>query len=297
MGLKDSSGPTVEKGQGFRCPSTNALFHLMKISFDSTILWLLPYLYLVSVAYYLGFWGTFDIDAVNYYPVSDLVKGVTTPISMTLMIVAVLGAAMAYLKYSAEKIIKKNGISALNTVVVVAGIVAAISLIYRQSTTPGNVAKSMNTFAYTGGFLLAVITLVAVKIESTFTPTSIIKSTLRFSSLVFVLYLPCQANLDGRTNALAIQENEAFNYVEIDSVAAPKGVYKYLGKAGDYHFLLSTDNLKQVIVPSDKMNPLIIERFSRNNQSSVARFTASMNLVSTPTVVKPTIIQKLPKQH
>lgn len=56
----------------------------MNISLDKAILWLLPYLYLVSIAYYWGYWGTFDIDAFSYYAVADLVKGVTAPIASAL---------------------------------------------------------------------------------------------------------------------------------------------------------------------------------------------------------------------
>ena len=56
----------------------------MNITIDKALLWLVPYLYLVSVAYYWGYWGPFNIDALNYYPVSDLVKGVTSPLIDTL---------------------------------------------------------------------------------------------------------------------------------------------------------------------------------------------------------------------
>jgi hypothetical protein len=264
----------------------------MKISFDSAILWLLPYLYLVSVAYYLGFWGTFDIDAINYYPVSDLVKGVTIPISMTSTIAAVLEITMAYVKYSAEKILRKSGALTLGSIMVVTFLVTTISFICRNNSIVDDVAKTTNMFRNIAGILLFVFVVITAKVESTFTPTSISKSTLRFSYLLFALYLPCQANIDGRINALVIHENEEFNYVKVDSIAAPKGIYKYLGKAGDYHFLLSTDNIKQVIMPSDKMNSLVIEHFSRKDRLSVARFAASMKLAATPSV-----IEKSPEQH
>ena len=53
---------------------------------STLLLAFVPYLYVVSVAYYWGYWSAFDLDAFNYYGVSDLVKGVTAPLKQPLFI-------------------------------------------------------------------------------------------------------------------------------------------------------------------------------------------------------------------
>ena len=88
----------------------------------------------------------------------------------------------------------------------------------------------------------------------------------------FLLYLPCQGFLAGKENAMRISQNKEFDYVIADSLAGPKGFYKYLGKAGDYHVLVTLDNVKRIIVPADELKSLVIEQYSLDVPASVRRF-------------------------
>ena len=274
----------------------------MKITFDSAILWLLPYLYLVSVMYYWGFWGTFDIDAFNYYAVGDLVKGVTAPIGPTLLYV--LGIALCLVLVVMFFRTPDTPQAALAVIIFVPVSIAFSYYAYRtvdifphysfanaftninltssleakrqagllQKTTSPFYANNpfllLSTFVYVASTLVASMTA----LSSSKSEASLRTNLLRFFGILFIILMPGQAFTTGKGRAIIVKNNRAFDHVVADSLVYPKGVYKYLGKAGEYQILLTLDNLKRIIVPTSKLNPLVLESFSLDDSASVQRF-------------------------
>ena len=260
----------------------------MNISFDRALLWLIPYLYLVSVSYYWGFWGSFEIDVFNYYPVSDLVKGVTSPLGTTLLSTLWLMMLLLLVRFTTGKFFyrlsdfwsKMTGILFLFLMISVLS--AIIYLIYFVKISPNMFVSPDTNFAVMKENLpIDTLLLVAVIIISFIVDVWMFSESEKFSFLAitkssgifFLLLLPCKAYVGGKEKASRILHDLVFDYTIMDSVVYPqKSIYKYLGKAGEYHIILTLDNNQRIIIPSDKMVPLIIEKFSTLDKESVVRF-------------------------
>jgi hypothetical protein len=242
----------------------------MKISLDNALLWIIPYLYVVSIAYYWGFWGALGIDAFNYYQVSDLVKGVTSPLATTLAWIGAFGLFMIVWDRIMSAILERN-----LTLFVIVSIVLFLCIGFGYywswrlviSTIPaaGSELKWHSSWILTGAFILT-------RYLDNNLPKTFLEGRLRTIVILFFVMLPCQAHLDGRNKSLFIREGQEFDYVVADSLAGPKSVYKFLGKAGEYYFLSTLDNQKRIITPAEKMSPLVIEHYLKTDSASIKRF-------------------------
>lgn len=269
----------------------------MNITIDKALLWLVPYLYLVSVAYYWGYWGPFNIDALNYYPVSDLVKGVTSPLIDTLGTAVGLSVAIFIGRYVLGLMAKRLNLFWIAVIMVLIFLIIFFFIGYIIFTLhvvntllPAN-PKVYNDVQFLKHGIIQPLTMILVFIIASLVIESNLpfidvysaKYVARSSAIYFLLFFPCQAYMNGFDHAWQIQHNEVFDYVLADSLAIPeKGIYKYLGKAGEYHILLTLDNLKRVIIPVDKLTPLTIERFIKEDIGSIQRFKAHQKLLTTP---------------
>lgn len=249
----------------------------MNISFDKALLWGLPYLYLVSISYYWGFWGTFDIDAFSYYAVSDIVKGITAPISTTLVYIVTLIAALLFLNFS-EKIMgqryKLIKVLVAGVLVVVTAFFAVTSGFFTKTRVDTRILDDkLSAIEYTiyAVSLATATTVLILSIKKDRTKDNI----FYYCALLFGILLPGRSFITGKETALRIEQSKEFDYVVADSLAGPKqNIYKFLGKTGDYYVLLTYDNIKHIVVPIDKLSPLIVERFSLDDLGSVRRFKA-----------------------
>lgn len=269
----------------------------MNISLDKALLWLIPYLYLLSVTYYWGFWGTFNVDAFSYYAVSDLVKGVIAPIGtpaalMALLIFGALALIISAKTFSNWLITKEIRVI---TQIVLSIFFAFVFFFCFRFAFAFFVHKRLHTDIDDKNHLIAVLTslffvLAVVLSFVTAASHAISKSFNYFFTTIlytgFLLYLPCQGFLAGKENAMRISQNKEFDYVIADSLAGPKGFYKYLGKAGDYHVLVTLDNVKRIIVPADELNPLVIEQYSLDVPASIRRFRFHIKQLVEPVMQK-----------
>lgn len=252
----------------------------MKIEFDKAFIWLLPYLYFVSICYYWGYWGTFDVDAINYYPASDLVKGIASPIISTIAFVVlsviffqIANPLVAYInkvRPSLPKLFALLGILFLISFALFYFVLKRYE--HNELFNPIHLANSKSTFIkYELAPPVAIIVLAFIIHNKYISKTLLLPSWWLF----FLLLLPQRAFSDGKTKALSILNSSEFDYIIADSLAVPqKSIYKYLGKAGDYHILENAYNTKSIIVPTSKIAPLIIEKFSIDDTASIRRIRA-----------------------
>ncbi|MGI4823628.1 MAG: hypothetical protein ACRYFV_20650 [Janthinobacterium lividum] len=248
----------------------------MKIEFDKAILWLIPYLYLVSVLYYWGYWGTLDVDVFNYYPVTDLVKGITTPLRISLFLSLFTGLYFIFIKAGVDYFKNKKvyftyllwigGFAALLGNPIKTYIIETVHNRYNLLLFYLEIIQSI--FIYLSVFISYYLNK---KLDS----TNLISDYGRFSLLCTTLVLPLQAFCSGREIAIAVQFNHDFLYTVSAYPTKKAAIYKYLGKTGDYHILETLNNYKKIIVPVSDFKPLILEDYSINDVGSMSRFRAN----------------------
>jgi hypothetical protein len=286
----------------------------MNITLDKALLWLVPYLYFVSILYHWGFWGTFGIDAFSFYSVSDLLKGVTTFISTSIVFTSLVCIFVCIIMYTNDKFEYAFTLWAL---LVVLAIVGAFFLSYHlPSATPAAPSNSDEPFRWARVFFTLLSTLVAIAISELPDGGNLFKrvrgskasrfkqarlhehspllNSLRFSGILFFCLIPSQTYVDALVQANYVEQGKRYDYVVIEHTSdnLPKGIYKYLGKAGDYYILLARDNFKQIVMPVDKLVPLIVEHYEDASLKSKARLAVHDEQLKMPDSPLPTQLKQ-----
>jgi hypothetical protein len=251
-----------------------AYFKRMKIEFDKAALWLIPYLYLVSVLYYWGYWGTIGIDVFNYYPVTDLIKGITAPLRTSLLLSLVAGIYFIMIKFIVERIKYKN---------IIPRFWLAGFIILLLNPTKDYIGKLVHTAYERLVFNTEIINtsfiffsvLSAYYINKGSNNKNRILEQIKFSLTCAALLLPVQSFCDARKLALATQFNQRFLYNTTAYITKKAVIYKYLGKTGDYQVFETLNNYKKIIVPVGDLKPFVFEEYSMSNKESLNRFRAN----------------------
>jgi hypothetical protein len=291
----------------------------MKITLDKAIIWLLPYLYLVSATYYWGYWGIFGLDAFNFYAISDLIKGVIYPMTDALWYsLGLFPIIVLYDMVSKRTEASNPWIKLLATAAVV--VIGLLFLKYgvgvflperlSEQVLPSRL-NDLNGAWYVLSILGAILSQYQAHIQDlneyaeklVTAPSQQVLQRPQLAIVVFIysfylLFLPGRSYWNGRENALRIIANKEFDYTIADSIECPKKkIYKFLGKAGDYYVLSPLNHTKRVVIKVDKLNPLLLENFSCDDTASVRRFkTHQDELALAATLVKQPI-PSLHKQH
>jgi hypothetical protein len=256
----------------------------MKISFDKALLWSLPYLYLVAIFYYWGYWGTFEIDAINYYPISDLVKGVTARLASTL-----LWTTISFLLYAAYWLFLDSGWAKNNPHILrrmfiglaclCAALVILVLVLFKMTSPSLPVDQSSKPFfqqTLAGALPFLVAVLISFSLETYY----IVKKGMRANSLrvltfLYMVWLPCNSFVSGKKAAWAVIENKDFDYIVMRGGVMEDGIYKYLGKAGESLFFVTLDNSKHIVATAASINPIVVEHYL-NDRASQRRFRINL---------------------
>jgi hypothetical protein len=241
----------------------------MKIEFSKALLWLVPYLYLVSIMYYWGFWGTFRIDAFNYYQISDIIKGITAPISSPLTFISIMGgylASVSILKAILDEWGWLNKLNLIAQLIIGASILIAYGAsyfwlmahfteqrIHTQLTSNENENVTDSIILFISSCIIGVvITATNIKQEDGIKKISIVGAFALSLSM-----LPSLSFGQGKLTALR---------------AKRKIIYKYLGKTGEYYILIDLNNRRHHIISISKIDPITLENYSLDDAISLNRF-------------------------
>ena len=253
----------------------------MKLSFDKALLWFIPYLYLVAICYYWGYWGTLQVDAFNYYDISDLIKGVIIPIYSVLLTVILVLPLTIYNEYVAQFLSAKKKFI-LIILCYIGFYLLYLVMLYLLGFVKVDLQPTKNhhgtvpfIFFTTAGISYA-LALLGARYKPEGEQLDAIQEFYRFGVLFVILLIPSNAFAMGRTKAHFILENRSFEYVLTEGLASPqKTLYKYVGKVGGFHVLITEDNNKHIIIAADKLSPLVTESF--NDEDSVSALRLAFN--------------------
>ncbi len=267
----------------------------MNIKLDKALLWLLPYLYFVATVYHWGYWGTFGIDAFNFYPAAELIKGAAAFTGDSLLFTFLICILVCGIMYTNDKF-EYAYILWIVPIILVIPLVVWLNQ-YLPSTKPAATSTSSESFRWLRIILTLLSTFIAIAISelpngrNLFVNKKLRKkgpfkyakqnengplmNSVRFTGVLFICLIPSQVYVDALVKASYIEQNKAYDYVvaEHANEVLPRGIYKYLGKAGEYYVLLTKDNFKQIMLPSDKLVPLYVEHYDSLDKESKARFT------------------------
>jgi hypothetical protein len=259
-----------------------AYLKCMKIEFDKAILWLIPYLYLISVLYYWGYWGTLNVDVFNYYPVTDLVKGITAPLRFTLSISLFVGLYFTLMKYGLEMIERHNKgrISKSKLFALFLLMIGLLTIDIMKSKETNYYKNNLQIWEAVNYAYSVAVTIPSFYINKSLSKISTFNDYIRYSCLCIILTLPVQALYDGHEGAIAIQSNSSFEYIVNDSITNKRTIYKYLGKAGDYQVLETLDNYQRIIIPATELTPLILEYYRLDDRVTLTRFRINARRLS-----------------
>ncbi|MBC6698091.1 hypothetical protein [Hymenobacter sp. BT190] len=267
----------------------------MKISFDRLAFWILPYLYLVSVAYNTGYWGTFGIDAFNYYPIQDLVKGVTAPLVSTVVVTLINSIFHMLCKAVLERLGNISGWFVLVVVIISCGAYYYLNLRPVTSDTERLVIEARTNWdVYFIGFMFLNF-IVSSLIGKLIIPENAgyWRKEGTLGVLFFVNFLVVNAFIEGRKDAWQIENNYVYDYVIPSSQNSSINLTKYLGKAGNHHFFLSNNNSVRTIIAEEKIEKLELGYYILGDSVQEARLNQYKAAMHSDSVNQ--LLQKLPQ--
>jgi hypothetical protein len=238
---------------------------------EKSLLLSIPYLIVLSLAYYWGYWGYFNIDAVSYYGVQDLIKGFayTLPSVITIGTILFLGNNLLdYILDIAREKFSKSTVSAITSIPFAIFIILSFT-----DTMPDIVGNWIGTAV----LVMMILTL----IEGAFLGIKrhwnwAIDNTLSFFILKWLVSFGIISFLVsysyGKHEAQSIIENQSFSYYKIKSDSDStefNSALKYLGKAGDYYFFISPDNKAKHIISIEKVPNLVLYNYDKTDSSSI----------------------------
>lgn len=243
---------------------------------EKGLLLLIPYLIVLSLAYYWGYWGYFDIDAVSYYGVQDLIKGFayTLPAVLTVGVAILVGSqTLDFYLTVLQKRFNKPVARVLYAIPFIAFILLVFSDIISDSAGD-----------WVGPVVVTVIVLglseVLLNVIGGYWAWAIANAVSFFFVkwlVVFSIVSFVSSYSYGRNEARSISKNRRFPYAQLalslDSVKEMRP-FKYLGKAGDYYFFISCDNTEKRIVSAQTIPTLVLHQYDRNDSASTRAYRA-----------------------
>jgi hypothetical protein len=187
------------------------------------------------------------------------------------MAVSFIGLIAVFMQQSVIRAIIASGLRKFYILLAFAIIIAMISLICRKINSE-HVNPELNKLQLIAGSMVAVVGFFVTIIDRRMPDIGMFNGAIRIVCLLFIILLPGQAYIDGINRALKIKYGRDFDYTISDAIGHEKKIYKYLGKAGEYHILISMDNIKRIIIPVGDLKPLVLEKFFVDDTASVRLF-------------------------
>jgi uncharacterized Tic20 family protein len=244
------------------------------------ILLVIPYLYVVSICYYWGYWGMFNIDIFNYYGVQDIIKGATNSMFFTLVLVLLMMSLVTSFHYLIQESIRNNVMKFLDKHATkfllfnISIIIIGIYSFYKVATSPQGISRDEPELTVITLFIIIIpFALSYIVYEIVFKNIAFKDKFIKSSIVIFCLSLPVNSFAGGIASSLSVLNDSKFDYIiNSKKKSTIRGVYKYLGKAGDYYFLSTLNNKQYITVKADSIQPLIINHYSAEDLKSVEYF-------------------------
>ncbi|TGE23540.1 hypothetical protein [Hymenobacter metallicola] len=244
---------------------------------DKLTILLLPYLFLISYCYNLGYWGNLRFDIYNYLSFEDLLKGVGTAVQGPFSTTIIVGSLSIFAASFAPLLFKHTWLVILILLLCFGGLAWAQYVTAVQLPANGFVSLEVPVWAtvFTTALPLSLSLFTTRRLFGTTAASQKNKKGTRWSvviseSVFFVLFaLPINALITGLNNADNLVKHYQFDYIAKPSYERFEQLkaYPYLiyvGKAGDFHLLLSPDGKRRIAMPKDSLAIVTLSDFNIN---------------------------------
>ena len=275
------------------------------IDFVKSTAFILGYLFAVATAYYLSFWGYFDIDAFQFISVEDIIKGIAYPLRFAdigiifiFLFFSVLYVAIGLTKF--DKSTKRFLI-----VLLLLLIVPAVAVLYYFKYSDASPLAGLAITALLTMLLIVIYLIVddayqedknkAEENGRQFTdehPSIVFRNFIVSFSLIF---FPINAIIAGQVNARDIHDGKKFNYVMCQDLPKDKIKIRYdllvfLGAVSEKYIFINKNESERFIIDKSELPALRVSHYDINNKETVNHL--AQNLLEQSQVEQPQIEKK-----
>ena len=241
----------------------------------------LGFLFALSTAYYLSFWGYFGIDAFQFIAVEDIIKGIAYPLrfagawlSGLFVFIIVLTSFSAVTKYKGLIGDYKDTLISFVVIVLVMFVIYLLNANGRMAGMALSVAIS---------FLLMTVYFLfeEVNIKNKLLPDyteEINNPLIRIVNVVTIyclIFLPINAIVAGQIEARIIHDGVRYNYVATEELPKDKVKTKemflvFLGALSEKYIFVNKAESEEYIVDKSDLTTFKIHHFDSSDSVSVS---------------------------
>lgn len=263
------------------------------IEFVKSTAFILGYLFAIASAYYLSFWGYFDIDVFQFISVEDIIKGIAYPLRFAdVGIIGIFVFFVALYTFIAMTKFKGGLFWFVLGILVFFLIFSAYVLFYfKYKNASPWIGIGLATLLTA---LLSVIYIIiddayemdresAVSAGNTFTdehPSVNFRNIIISFSLIF---FPINAIIAGQANARDIHDGKRFNYVMKNDLPNDKIVIRYdylvfLGAISEKYIFINKNENERFVFDKEELQSLRINHFNVENKFSVNQLADNLRI-------------------
>jgi hypothetical protein len=251
----------------------------------------LGFLFGLSTAYYLSFWGFFGIDIFQYIAIEDIIKGIAYPLRLAGVWILGLFAFFVFMVTVLGIDAKDNWPKSARKPLVIFAIIAVIMIIVYYFL-------SNNILA---GMTLSIV-LSMLLVTGYFAVNSVHNSradgsehpVLKFLNILLIyatIFLPINSIVTGQVEARAIHDNIRYNYImksDLESVKIKisQPYLIFLGAVSEKYVLMDKEQHELFIIDKSELPALKIQRFNQADESSIVHLEACIERQMTALKVK-----------
>jgi hypothetical protein len=247
---------------------------------DKLAILLIPYLFFVSFCYNFSYWGLLQFDVYNYLDFQDLIKGVGSALQYSFVMQLGISMSIVLLFTIIDNTPRWIALTIFILALSFLIYIFAEPYLTAKRHVGSGIIKHDSLYPWVRIAQGVISSLIAIRISkallgNTFISTdegrALNKKVFYYEPLLIILTaMPIAAVADGYENAADILNNYRYNFIvntfQNNEEINKYSYFKYLGKVGDYHFALSPDNIRRIIIPKESLAPLIFYKYDIDNK-------------------------------
>lgn len=244
---------------------------------------IVAFLFALSTAYYLSFWGYFEINPFQYISAGDIVKGVAYPLRFAgIWIAGILSfALLLYGTYQVKTTHNVPDYAKGSLLVLFAALfMLGVSYLRNKESMATGVIASIALSSFILGFYL-MLNLVHERRKAAAPPATTIEhpfaQILDYVIVFSTVFLSANALLSGQIEARNIHSGKDYSYVlsqdlpDTQRTDAPYLIF--LGAISEKYIFLDSTEREHFVIDKDELPVLRVHRFVLSDTLSSPRYT------------------------